>query len=60
MVEERFRASILSIGSVWYSCWVDAGQPDLNKLTANPVVYVKSDTLDKAVQTGEIKGRIHE
>lgn len=60
MVEERFRASILSIGSVWYSCWVDAGQPDLNKLTPNPVIYAKTDTLDKAVQTGEIKGRIHE
>jgi hypothetical protein len=31
------RASILSVGSFWYSAWVDAGQPDLNKLIANPL-----------------------
>ncbi len=60
MVEERFRASILSIGSVWYSCWVDAGQPDLNRLSPEPVVYAKSDTLDKAVKGGKIIGRAHE
>jgi hypothetical protein len=32
MIEKRMRASILSVGSYWYSAWVDAGQPDLNKL----------------------------
>jgi len=60
MVEERFRASILSIGSVWYTCWVDAGQPDLNRLAPDPVLYAKTDTLDNAVQGGKIKGRVHE
>lgn len=60
MVEERFRASILSIGSVWYSCWVDAGQPDLSKLAPRPASYAISDTLDRAVQGGSIKGRVHE
>jgi hypothetical protein len=59
-VEERFRATILSIGSVWYSCWVDAGQPDLTKLMQTPNVYAKTDTLDRAVQGGKIKGRVHE
>jgi hypothetical protein len=29
MVERQMRASILSVGSFWYSAWVDAGQPDL-------------------------------
>jgi hypothetical protein len=28
-VEDRFRDCILSIGSVWMSAWVDAGQPNL-------------------------------
>jgi hypothetical protein len=28
-VEKRLRASIKSVGDFWYSCWVDAGQPDL-------------------------------
>ena len=32
MVERRMRASILEIGSYWYSAWVDAGQPNLDKL----------------------------
>jgi len=29
MVERRMKASILSVASIWYSCWVLAGQPDL-------------------------------
>lgn len=31
-VERRMRASILAVGSIWYTAWVDAGQPDLNDL----------------------------
>lgn len=34
MVQRRMRASILSVGSFWYSAWVDAGQPDLDRLIA--------------------------
>ena len=30
MVERRMRASILFIGSIWYTAWVNAGQPDLS------------------------------
>ncbi|GAA4331172.1 hypothetical protein GCM10023149_36840 [Mucilaginibacter gynuensis] len=37
MVERRIRASIVDIGSYWYSAWVDAGQPDLNKLIEKPL-----------------------
>lgn len=37
MVARQMRASILSVGSFWYSAWVDAGQPDLNKLIAQPL-----------------------
>jgi len=29
MVERQMRASIMNIGSFWYSAWIDAGQPDL-------------------------------
>lgn len=31
MVQRRMRSAIFEIGSYWYSAWVDAGQPDLNK-----------------------------
>lgn len=37
MVERQMRASILSVGSYWYSAWVDAGQPDLDKLIEQPL-----------------------
>jgi hypothetical protein len=33
MVERRMRAAILEAGNYWFSAWVDAGQPDLNKLS---------------------------
>lgn len=33
MVEERMTSAILSIASIWYTCWVDAGMPDLEDLT---------------------------
>ena len=31
MVERQMRSSILAIGSVWYSAWIDAGQPDMSE-----------------------------
>ena len=32
MVERRMRQSIFAVASFWYTCWVDAGQPDLSNL----------------------------
>ena len=32
MVERQMRRSVVMIGSFWYTCWIDAGQPDLDKL----------------------------
>jgi len=31
MVERRMRASIKMVGDFWYTCWVDAGLPDLSE-----------------------------
>lgn len=31
-VERRMRASIKMIGDFWFTCWVDAGQPNLDKI----------------------------
>lgn len=36
-VERRMRASVLAVGSIWYTCWVDAGQPDLTGIQAKPL-----------------------
>lgn len=35
MVETRMRGAIHSIGSFWYSAWVDAGQPDIRHLSVD-------------------------
>ena len=35
-VERRIRASVLAVGSIWYTAWVDAGQPDLTNLQQIP------------------------
>jgi len=31
MVERRMRAAIITVGSLWYTAWVNAGKPDLNR-----------------------------
>ncbi|GAA4404067.1 hypothetical protein GCM10023187_20830 [Nibrella viscosa] len=36
-VERQMRASVKMVGDFWYTCWVDAGQPDLRTLAALPI-----------------------
>lgn len=63
MVEERLRASILSIGSSWYTAWVDAGQPDLLQMGEYqpPVAEIREkEQLEEQARSGESKGRAHE
>lgn len=31
-VEHRLRLAIKAVGDFWYTCWIDAGQPNLDKL----------------------------
>jgi hypothetical protein len=33
-IQRQMRASIKMIGDFWYTCWIDAGQPDLTPLLA--------------------------
>lgn len=33
MIERRMRSSIYAVASFWYTAWVDAGQPNLTKLS---------------------------
>jgi hypothetical protein len=34
-VQRQMRASVKMVGDFWYTCWVDAGQPDLSLLDVN-------------------------
>jgi hypothetical protein len=47
MVQRQMRASILSVGSFWFSAWVDAGQPDLDKLIATPLTRDQKQKIAK-------------
>lgn len=61
MVERRLKASILAVGSVWYTAWVDAGQPDLSALQHTPPsaeLLTEMQALDQHFHAGAHKGRI--
>lgn len=49
MVERRMRASIITVGSMWYTAWVNAGQPNLDRLESKEV----SDSLRLANEAEE-------
>lgn len=42
-VERQMRRTIKMIGDVWYTCWVNAGQPDLSSLSQETVVRELTD-----------------
>lgn len=54
MAENRMRSAILAVGSYWYSAWIDAGQPDLDKLIEQPL----SNTEKRRLQQEENLYRI--
>ena len=62
MVERRLRSTIHNIGNVWYTAWVNAGQPDLDKLDSPETIKKMKKELaekEKLWKTGgniEIKG----
>ena len=65
MIERRMQDAILSIGSAWYTAWINAGQPDLRDLSSNAQAIAKQEEklmkeLNQAFQSGEIKGRAHQ
>ena len=60
MVERRMRQSILAVASFWYTAWVNAGQPDLSKLshiTLSAQDIAELAALDREWKNGVIKGR---
>ncbi|MEO1653903.1 MAG: zinc dependent phospholipase C family protein [Bacteroidota bacterium] len=62
-VERRMRASIKMVGDFWYTCWIDAGQPDLKKLisdeNAEKLKKEKEET-QKKLNSKKVKSRPHE
>ena len=60
MVEKQMRASVLAIGSYWFSAWVDAGQPNLKgmiKRELSEEEKMKEKLEEYRFQNGKILGR---
>jgi hypothetical protein len=54
-VERRLKASILSVANMWFTAWVDAGQPDLNSLLKDKKIVKPSDEEMKQIVLDEQK-----
>ena len=63
MIERRMRQSIFAIASFWYTAWVNAGQPDLSKLSNKNFSaedLKQFEALENAWLSNPEKGREHE
>ena len=64
MVERRMRQSIFAVASLWFTAWVNAGQPDLSSLTNHPFSEKDLKEFEKLNEdwkvNNEMKGRQHE
>lgn len=61
MVERRLKQAIISVGSIWYTAWVDAGQPnlrDLQQIKPSADLEKEFADLDAHFHNEENKGRI--
>ena len=63
MVERRMRMAIYSVASFWYTAWVNAGQPDLTKLSNKEFSaddLKEFENLSNNWKNSKIIGREHE
>ncbi len=63
MIERRMRQSIYAVASFWYTAWVNAGQPDLKKLSNKEFTaedLKEFESLNNSWKNAAIKGREHE
>lgn len=58
-VERRMKRAVISIGSYWYTAWVDAGQPDLSRFVMDGRI-AESDSLGTEGQSTDKKLRVRE
>jgi hypothetical protein len=63
MIERRMRDAIYAVASLWYTAWIDAGQPDLSQL--NHQAFSEAERkefqeLNNAWRIGNVQNREHE
>ncbi len=59
MVERRMRKTIISIGSLWYSAWVDAGQPVLDGMQNSSTPFTEEIKIDHKITKEDARGHQH-
>lgn len=62
MVERRMRASIKMVGDIWFTCWVDAGQPDVELLMSLEIGEKEKKSMEDEKKKWEqrtVKSREH-
>ena len=59
MVERRMRKTIISIGSLWYSAWVDAGQPVLDGMKNSETPFTEEIKIDHKITEKDARGHQH-
>lgn len=59
MVERRMRQSVHAVASLWYTAWLNAGQPDLSGMVNNlpPAPAMALDSLDSYWRNQPLKGK---
>jgi hypothetical protein len=64
MVERQIKSSIKLVGDMWFTCWVDAGQPNLDSLIhyqfSDEELNRRKEALQRWNETNVYKQRIHE
>lgn len=63
MVERRLRAAVNMVGSIWYTAWVQAGQPALDNLSDIPPTQAEIDEakkMEEKFKEGKAKGKGHD
>jgi hypothetical protein len=60
MIERNMKLAVKSVASFWYTAWVNAGQPDLDKLLDKDILkqmQKEKKEIDEMWQTGKAKYR---
>ena len=63
MTERKLRKSIIALGSIWYTCWVNAGSPDLGtmrEVPPTPEEMEETKRMESSWRQGKQQGREHE
>jgi len=59
MVERRLRLSVIAIGNLWYSAWVDAGQPVLEGMQESEIPFTEDIKIDHKITSDDARGHQH-